>query len=198
MSVGVSIISVENGTLAPEIGDQGSLGYAELESERRYNKEWDVSAYSFGWIYSGLSSIGLITKEVENFKEFLSINRDKNIATFVEGEDDQDEVDIDWDNLQRFEASEKSEFKQCKYRIVNMKTNESFESDIPAMLVPVQKELKKGDVKNFVKKIVEAEDIDDAFTNTFGLLDVYGELGEIRKFVSQNKKGKLFISITEV
>lgn len=43
----------------------GGWGEPTLEAKSEYFDDWGAYSYSFGWIYSGLASIGLVTEEWE-------------------------------------------------------------------------------------------------------------------------------------
>ena len=201
MSVSVTYISEGNNIRGPEIGVSGGLGDPSLNIEKLYNDDWGVYSYTFGWIVSGLESIGLITQQVANFKEFLEENRDRNIYLFVEGGDSPDEGKIDWDKISSFEPSEKREYKTCTYKIINKSSGESclFDNeDKVEKLIPCEKELTKEEIDNFIEKLVSANMIDDSFHNQFKLLEPYEDFGRIRKFISNNRQDPLVVQIKEI
>lgn len=95
MSVAVTYIAENTNVQGPSIGNEGGLGLPSLEEQHFSYDDGEYHSYSFGWIYSGLDSIGLVTEEVEHFKEFLLNNQDNEILMFVEGGDDLNAERID-------------------------------------------------------------------------------------------------------
>lgn len=198
MSISTITVAVKSNTRGPEIGDSGYIGVANAEIEHIYNEEWGANFYTFGWIYSGLKSISLITKEIEDFKEFLETHSDNNICTFIEGGDDPEEENVDWDNLTDFNPSPKSEYKNCFYQLINLETGEVFRTESTGLLIPGKKELTESDVNNFIEKLYDSSDIDDSFTNVSPLIDPYAELEKIRDFIAENRHSKLEVCIEEI
>ena len=201
MSVSVAYISEGNNIKGPEIGAEGGLGFPNLKVEKTYNDDWGVYSYTFGWIYSGLDSIGLITKQIADFKEFLEINQDRKIYLFVEGGDNPDEEKIEWDNVTNFKPSEKPDYKTCTYSITNKAAGESctFDNeDKVEKLAPCERELSKEDIDNFIEKLVSADMVDDSFYNQWKLLEPYEDFGRIRDFVSKNRNDQLVLFINEI
>jgi hypothetical protein len=201
MSVSVSYISEGNNVRGPEIGAEGGLGNPNLEVKKEYNDDWGVYSYTFGWILSGLESVGLVTEQVADFKEFLTNNQDRNIYLFVEGGEDPNEEKIDWDNIIPFSATEKPEYKVCNYKITNKDSGESAQFDNEdriEKLVPCEKYLTQEEIDNFIEKLISADMIDDSFYNQWKLLEPYEDFGRIRDFISNNRTGQLVVSINEI
>jgi hypothetical protein len=198
MSIGTTTIAIESNIKAPEIGDAGYIGSPNIECEHIYNEEWGANFYTFGWVYSGLKSIHLITKEIEDFKEFLERYLNDNICIFFEGGEDPDEDKVDWENLKEFSPSAKNGYQECRYKITNIESGEEFISKWKDMLIPIEYELTASDISNFIQKLYEASEIDDSFTNVRPLLEPYEDFGKIRNFIALNRTSKLKISIDKL
>jgi hypothetical protein len=198
MSIGTTTIAIENNIQAPEIGDAGYIGEPKLESEHIYYEDWGGNSYTFGWVYSGLKSICLVTKELDDFKEFLEKYPNDNICLFIEGDEDPDEDKVDWENLKKFNPSPKSEFKECRYQITNTESGEQYTSKWKDLLIPTECDLAATDISNFLEKLCDAYEIDDSFTNVMPLLEPYEDFGEIRNFIVLNQKSPLKVSIKEL
>ncbi|MDH3347824.1 MAG: hypothetical protein OEM02_06970 [Desulfobulbaceae bacterium] len=195
MSIRTITIAVNKNIQAPEVGDGGFIGLPNILIEHNYNEEWDVNSYSFGWIYSGFNSIGLVTKCTENFREFLEKHSGDNICAFTEGDESEEEEQVDWDNLKTFEPTPKNQFKECSFQITNTKNDNFFLSKNTEMLIPNESLLSREDINNFIEKICDAEEIDDYLSYLPSIIDPYEELGNIRSFIMKNKDDQLKIII---
>jgi hypothetical protein len=194
----MTTIAIKTNTKAPEIGDDGSIGFADLVIDRIYNEDWGASFYSFGWICSGLRHVGLITKEIADFKEFLEENRENNVHTFLPDDEDPEEENVDWDNLIKFSPSHKPEYKECSYQITVTESGRSLKVESTDLLIPNVINLTHDNIQAFLMKLHDAPDIDDAFTSPSPLIDPYDGLDEIRNFISANRDSSLVITIQEI
>lgn len=102
MGVTYGVMCLDCGDEGPEVGDFGYIGYPSLDEEKgkRYIP-------NFGYIYSGLRTLGLLTPGVEEMREFLEKHRAHTMDLACEGEsmfededqdEDEDEDDDDSDD----------------------------------------------------------------------------------------------------
>ncbi len=99
MGVTYAVMCLDCGDEGPEVGDFGYIGYPSLDK-----KKGKRHIPNFGYIYSGLRTLGLLTPGVEEMREFLEKHRVHTMDLACEGEsmfeDDQDEdadEDLDGD-----------------------------------------------------------------------------------------------------
>ena len=201
MSVSVTIVSEGNNQRGPEIGDQGAIGSPDLEIRCDYNDDWGVHEYTFGWVYSGLSSIELVTREVADFREYLEHNRGRTIHLTTEG-DDRDLSDrIAWEAVTDFVATPKPDYVPCSYQLEDTDSGDVFRfenDDRFDQLVPGSRTLTRADIENFIEKLVDAELVDDSFNNVTPLLHPYEVFGQIKNFVADHRDGTLVVTIRPV
>lgn len=97
MGVTYGVMCLDCGDEGPEVGDFGYIGYPSLDEEKgkRY-------VPNFGYIYSGLKTLGLLTPGVEEMREFLEKHRAHAMDLACEGEsmfeDDEEDEDLDDDD----------------------------------------------------------------------------------------------------
>ena len=71
MGVTYAVMCLDCGDEGPEVGDFGYIGYPSLDK-----KKGKRHIPNFGYIYSGLRTLGLLTPGVEEMREFLEKHRD--------------------------------------------------------------------------------------------------------------------------
>jgi hypothetical protein len=176
----------------------GMIGYETLELERKYDKDWGLHGYSFGWVYSGLRSIDLIPKQVEDFKKFLEKHKDKTIIIIHENDPREAWNGIDDELLVKYEPEKDDTYKKCIYRITNMDSGAFIESSVHALLRVGERQLSKDDIKEFISKLDGLPDIDNYLSGNIAILDPDNFLNDIRKFIKKNKKKKLVVTKYEI
>lgn len=92
MGVTYGVMCLDCGDEGPEVGDFGYIGYPSLDEEKgkRYIP-------NFGYIYSGLRTLGLLTPGVEEMREFLERHRAHTMDLACEGESMFEDEDLDED-----------------------------------------------------------------------------------------------------
>lgn len=174
----------------PEIGDQGMIGSPSLDDKKDYNEEWGVTSFNFGWIHAGFNALKLNIYELEGYKAFLEEHDGHNIVLTTDHDDD--EPDIDWDNLKKFEYP-KDEFINAFYELECKETGEKFRATYADLFRQFEESiLTQEDINTFTQKITDEQEINDSFHRVSPVIDPYEDLEKIIKFISENN-GKTII-----
>jgi len=194
MSAWVSIYNVDKKWASPFTG---IVALPELAAREVYDDAWDVTLYTFGWIYDGLASMGLVTADLDAYRRFLEQSAGDRIVVLVDGEGCPPDVDLDAidDEITPWEPPERTEFELSRYAIQCERCGESYCSEESDQLVPQERRLTKENIDNFIGKLASPEQIDDMFDEAPPLLNPWGELGKIRSFVAQHRHGPLRVLI---
>ncbi len=174
-----------------EIGDQGMIGFPSLDDKKHHDDEWGVTKFNFGWIYTGFNAIKLNTYDVEGYKTFLEEHDGHNIILSTGYEDE--EPDLDWDNLKEFEYP-KDEFIIAFYELECKETGEKLRTTYADLFRQFEESvLPQDNINIFTQKIIDEQEINDAFYRVSAVIDPYEDLERIIEFISKNN-GKTFIA----
>ncbi|MDO6611509.1 hypothetical protein Q4601_04660 [Shewanella sp. 1_MG-2023] len=200
MSVVVSCIAERINLVGPTMGSYGYVGLVpSLEIKLDYVRDSDRKGGTFGWIYDALSSIGLITYQLDNFKYFLTqCGGDK--VHLTTDHDDEYPPNINMSELEYVDSISEKEYKVCSYKLFNPNTgselvylnSHGFDKFIPCTQV-----ISQSSVENFITKIDEV-DIWHEFFNQMGILDPVDKMEELVNFVKDNKDQELVVETKEI
>jgi len=200
MSVAIRCIAENINLVGPMMGSYGYVGLVpSLEVKLDFVRDSGRKGGTFGWIYDALSSIGLITYEMENFKSFLQECGDNKVH-LTSDHDESDPPNINMDELIQFTNIPEEEFKVCSYRIscpANGTEVEFLNSSKLDKFIPNTINVSTEHVSNFIQKINDV-DIWHEFFQQMGILDPIEKMEELVKFVKSNEGQELVVEIKEI
>lgn len=187
MSVYTSVYALDSKIKAPEIGDNGCIGFPPVCD--------DGGTHDFLRVYQGLSQIGLITREMARFHAFIEAYSNEPLYFFVENDDSADakrldeileEFDREGTRLPVFEPGGNESFTRAKYKIscggnYYVSRHADYFMDTDSLTV------EKNDLPELIQGVFNADDWESAFYRVWGIIDPYdGDLGNIRNFILSN------------
>ena len=187
MSVYTSVYALDSKIKAPEIGDNGCIGFPPVGT--------DGETHDFLRIYRGLGQIGLITREMARFHAFLEAYGDEHLYFFVENDEGADaqrldkileEFDREGKRIPVFKLEKEEDFTRAKYKI-SSGSNHYVSRHADYFLNTDSFSVEKESLSKLTGDVFEADDWETAFYRVWGILDPYdGDLGNIREFVLGN------------
>lgn len=200
MSVAIRCIAENINLVGPMMGSNGYVGLIpSLDVKLDFVRDSERKGGTFGWIYDALSSIGLITYEMENFKSFLQECGDHKVHLTTD-HDESDLPNINMDELVQFTNIVGEDFKVCSYRIsspANGTEVEFLNSSKLDKFIPNTINVYTDAASNFIQKINEV-DIWHEFFQQMGILDPIGKMEELVMFVKSNESLELIVEIKEI
>ncbi|WP_435106828.1 hypothetical protein [Arhodomonas sp. AD133] len=195
MSVRCQTFCVDCNVEAPEIGDGGVFGTPSLAVTAIPDDDWGGTAYTFGWLYDGLSALGLRPYDIEAYRAFLREHDGHDVRLTTDHDDD--EPPLDWAALTRFEWP-RDGFVPCYYELEEPVTGARCRTEVVDLLVPLDETtLTPAAVARAVHRLFEDSDALEGVANVSPLLHPDEELGRIQDFIEAHQQTPLIARTIE-